>query len=401
MGAAASVEVQHLNKLLEATKALRTRVLEAEVDDLDRFLAIVEDYDQWMILHFQGLAKDVELVATHRDVALRGCDFVAPDISGKEVDWKQLVDFYRRSLSPLLKHPAGTWSSDATSSRYPNLLRSSEVFLDKVVERLSERDAKLFVDGIRKALACRYDCAYINYALREWSQASGDEQLARLITKFTAWSISHAYSATRYLDGILDAIRPQYVGVFWYRGGPLDRCDPRLIAWSEKLKGETAYDRAIEAHVMFRQLDKEKVLVGGGGGATIKQCLDIGRAGCGLGSAILGSTMASSGMDGICGAGLRGEGSAHGIVAIHTERGLLFLDRATPLQALYDDYVHIRRERPAEPNSIRASWYWSGPLVRTRVPSLCSWGRMEQNPAFIWHGKTEEPVTKGCQRVGG
>ena len=143
---------------------------------------------------------------------------------------------------------------------------------------------------------------------------------------------------------MLDAIRPQYVGVFWYRGGPLDRCDPRLVALSDKLKGKTAYDRAIEAHKMFRELNRRKVLVGGGGGATIKQCLDIGKAGCGLGSAILGSTLASSGMDGVCGVGLRGEGSAHGIVAVQTEKGLLFLDRAASLRALYDDYIRIRHK---------------------------------------------------------
>ena len=396
MGSAARDEVKKLNDLLSATETLRARYREQGDNDIACFLTIVADFDRWLVLHFEGLAEDVKLVVRHKRIALRGCDFIAADISGKDVDWKQLVDFYRKTLSPRLDGRRDTSVPTVTSSKYRNLLCSFEAFVDKVAGHLSHRDAKRFVDGICEALACRYDCAYINYAMREWSQASGDVELARVIGKFGAWSDGHGYGGERYLDGMLDAIRPQYVGVFWYRGGPLDRCDPRIVAWSEKLKGKTAYDRAVEAHTMFRDLDKKKVLVGGGGGATIKQCLDIGKAGCGMGSGILGSTLASSGMDGVCGVGLRGEGSAHGIVSVQTEKGLLFLDRATPLCALYDEYIRIRRDEARRYKQYRSFMVLERSFGSQARSFLLFLGADVAKPVVY----DQRPVYYRCQRDG-
>jgi hypothetical protein len=92
---------------------------------------------------------------------------------------------------------------------------------------------------------------------------------------------------------------------------------------------------------------EDPIAVAPGGKGTIKWGLDKKHAGCGLTSAIFGAILAASGLDVVHHVSLRGRDSGHSIIAVQTQRGLLFADGQQNMVLPYPDYLK-KRQREAE-----------------------------------------------------
>jgi hypothetical protein len=126
---------------------------------------------------------------------------------------------------------------------------------------------------------------------------------------------------------------------------------------------------------------------------TIERCLDLKNAGCGLTSAILGSILAASGMDGIWHVALRGQTSGHSVIAVRTRRGLLFADGQTRMIMLFPQYME-KRWREAEKWGYRSTTIFDRSFGGGMRSYFALWGRGWRFPQVV----DERPPYYLCSR---
>jgi hypothetical protein len=295
------------------------------------------------------------------------------DLFGHEIDWPEYGKFFQglgKELDtieaiPRQSEPIEDSNTSFLSSHWPTVIR--------IASYLSPDHAAVFTEALYDAVICDYHMSYLHFTVGEWAKVSGEEDLAALISKYLVWAQSQEYSDMRLIQGLMDVMRPGYACSYWYRGGPLDRCDARVRDWADGLSG-SAYERGKACHGLFRTLDKNGILKGGGGGGTIKECLDIGKAGCGLRSAILGETLSWTGLDPLCAIALNGNHHGHRIAGLSTESGFLFIDGATGNCTLYPAYVSKRKKESNKTGDYKTFTILDRSFASNRRSQLLIWG---------------------------
>ena len=334
---------------------------------------VLVDLDRWLMLHFSLLEEDADIAAANEAVIQAGTDFLCSDLFGHEIDWPEFGKFFQNlgnELDTIATIPAQSLPSE---NLYFGILSSRLPIMTRIVSYLPPEHIMVFTEALCEAVLCDYHMSYIHFALGEWGKVSGEEHLASLITQYLGWARSQRYSHLRIIQGLMDVIRPGYACSYWYRGGPLDRCDPRVRHWAAGLSG-TAYERGKACHKLFRELDKNGILKGGGGGGTIKACLDNGKAGCGLRSAIVGETLSWTGLDPLYAVALNGNHHGHRIAGLGTENGFLFIDGATGNCTLYPTYVSKRKKESNNTGDYKSFTILGRSFASNRRSQLLIWG---------------------------
>lgn len=373
------------------------------VHALDEGLTVLADLDRWCMYLFGRIEEDCKLARKHEQVIRAGIAFMKPEFNAIRSDWPQIFNFYQKLWGG---HALLTKEATLNSQPdVPNILPELQKGLVGVLEAVPKPRRRKLRDLFARAAISEYDCAYLNFALYEWSWCNGEKQLAGLIGKYLDWAESHQYSADRTLDGLLDIMTPGYTGSAWYWGRKtapaVDRCDPRILPIASKLKGDTAGRTRQTRDLLLAMRRSGKLQPGPPKGRSLKHCLDVGKAGCGMMSAIYGAILSASGMDGVYPVALKGPGTAgHAMIAVQTPRGLLFADGSTGLLKSYPEFMKIK-QRQANGDRTKGSGYATFIVFDRSFASntrslLIVWGEGRSKPLIL----DRRPPWYRCTRSG-